>query len=186
MLQLAKHASYCIRFCQGPRGRTLWVPALALAVLAGNSAAARGAATAPPILYDAATHAVALTLTAGEGDGYNFNGHAGGALVVKVPTGATVQVTMRNTAADVSHSVLVAPWNDRIKGSGLTPAFPGAAPANFETGVTSHDPPLRFSFTARTAERYALACGVPGHALIGMWDEFDVVDGLSAPSATIK
>jgi Sulfocyanin (SoxE) domain len=65
-----------------------------------------------------------------------------------------------------------------------SPAFPGAAPADFETSITSHDPPLRFTFTARAPGTYALACGVPGHALIGMWGEFDVVDGLSAPFAT--
>lgn len=160
--------------------------AFGLVMLAGAATTALGAGTLPSVGYDGATHTVSVSLTAAEADGYNFNGYAGGALVVKVPTGSTVQVTMRNIAADVSHSVLVAPWDQRTKGSGFTPAFPGAAPADFETGITSHDPPLRFNFSARSAGTYALLCGVPGHALIGMWDELDVVDGLSAPSATIK
>ncbi|HLJ60057.1 MAG TPA: sulfocyanin-like copper-binding protein [bacterium] len=155
-------------------------------LLLGTATTVLGAGTVPPVGYDGATHTVSLSLTAAQADAYNFNGYAGGALVVKVPTGSTVQVTMRNVAADVSHSVLVAPWDQRTKGSGFTPAFPGAAPADFETGITSHDPPLHFTFSARSAGTYALLCGVPGHALIGMWDELDVVDGLSAPSATTK
>jgi Sulfocyanin (SoxE) domain len=157
-----------------------------LAMVANSPSAARGAATLPALTYTAATHTVSFALTAGEGAGYNFNGYANGALVVKVPTGSTVEVTMRNTAADLSHSVLVSPWTDRTKGSGLTAAFPGAAPADFETGVTSHDQPIHFRFTAAKAGTFALACGVPGHALIGMWDEFDVVDGLAVPSAAAK
>jgi len=151
-----------------------------------TSAGALGAGTPPPVGYDGATRTASLDLTAAQADGYNFNGYAGGALIVKVPIGTRVQVTMRNAAADVSHSALVAAWDQRMKGSGMTPAFPGAAPADFETGITSHDPPLRFSFTALSAGTYALICGVPGHALIGMWDEFDVVNGLDAPSVTTK
>jgi FtsP/CotA-like multicopper oxidase with cupredoxin domain len=141
---------------------------------------------APPITYDSAARTVSLSLTAGMSGGYTFNGYMGGALVVKVPAGAVVKVTMRNAAPDVSHSVLVAPWSDRVKGSGFTPAFPGAAPAGVEAGITAHDPPLRFTFTASAPGTYALVCGVPGHALIGMWDEFDVVDGLKTPSVTAK
>ncbi|HEV2357244.1 MAG TPA: sulfocyanin-like copper-binding protein [bacterium] len=155
-------------------------------MLAGAVTTALGAGTVPPIGYQNGTHTVSLSLTAAQADGYNFNGYASGTLVVKVPTGSTVQVTMRNIAADVSHSLLVAPWDQRTKGSGFTPAFPGAASGDFETGITSHDPPLHFTFTARSAGTYTLLCGVPGHALIGMWDELDVVDGLSAPSATTK
>jgi FtsP/CotA-like multicopper oxidase with cupredoxin domain len=166
------------------RGLCLWATTLVAATPLALPATA--SAAAPSIAYEAATRTVTLMLSAGEEAGYNFNGYANGALVVKVPTGSTVQVTMRNLAADLSHSVLVAPWSERIKGSGFTPAFPGAAPADAETGVTSHDPPIRFKFTARAAGTYALLCGVPGHALIGMWDEFDVVDGLAAPSATPK
>ncbi len=163
-----------------------FLAATTLAVIAMIPAATSAAGAPPGIRYDGPTRTAALDLTAGQGDGYNFNGYAGGALVVRVPTGTTMQVTMHNAASDVSHSVLVAPWSERTKGSGFAAAFPGAAPPDFEMGITSHDPPLRFSFTARAAGQYALVCGVPGHALIGMWDELDVVDGLSAPSATAK
>lgn len=179
------HGPHRTGVCRRLRRRTsgaIFVPFM----LAGAVTTALGAGTVPPIGYQNGTHTVSLSLTAAQADGYNFNGYASGTLVVKVPTGSTVQVTMRNIAADVSHSLLVAPWDQRTKGSGFTPAFPGAASGDFETGITSHDPPLHFTFTARSAGTYTLLCGVPGHALIGMWDELDVVDGLSAPSATTK
>lgn len=158
--------------------------ALTTAAIVGSPALAAG--TAPAIAYDRATRTATVSLTAGQDDGYNFNGYASGALIVRVPTGTTVQITMRNLAADVSHSVLVAPWDERTKGGGLTAAFPGAAPPHPDTGITAHDPPLGFRFTASAAGQYALVCGVPGHALIGMWDELDVVDGLPAPSVVTR
>src|SRR5215469_10019153 len=132
---------------------------LAAALLFGAPGHVPAAGTLPPMTYDTATHLVTLALTAGEGGGYNFDGYAHGALVLKVPTGSMVQVTLQNLASDVPHSAGLSPWADRIKGSGLATAFPGSAPTDFDTGVTSHDPPQRFSFTARAAGRYALACG---------------------------
>jgi hypothetical protein len=88
--------------------RRPWLVALALTLVAAVRPSALAASTPPAIGYNAAARTVTLDLTAGQANGYNFNGYAGGALIVKVPAGATVQVTMRNVAADVSHSVLVA------------------------------------------------------------------------------
>jgi hypothetical protein len=156
-----------------------------LALVASLVPAAAG--EKPPLLTsDAGARAATLHIVAGENDGFTFNGYANGALVVAVPTGWTLTVEMRNTSASVQHSILVVSWSDRFKGSGLTPAFAGAAAPDFEKGITSGDAPIRFTFTADAPGRESLVCGVPGHNLVGMWDELDVIDGISAPSYRVK
>ncbi len=156
-----------------------WTVAVMLAAVVGGAAAVlptgSGAAPASPLTYDGASRTATLHLAAGVDDGYDFNGYAGGALILAIPTGWTVTVEVRNVSATTSHSALVVAWEDRFKGSDLSPAFPGAAQPEFTQGITAQDPPARFVFTARAVGRYGLVCGVPGHNLIGMWDELDVV-----------
>lgn len=112
---------------------------------------------------------------------FNFNGYANGGLTIQVPTGWTVEVTFENKSA-IPHSVLVAPWDQREKPMGFTPAFAKAAQADFETGTTSKDQPARFVFKAEKAGKYALLCGVPGHSLGGMWNVLEVRDDIKVPA----
>jgi sulfocyanin SoxE-like protein len=166
-----------------------WTVATLTAVVVGGSAAllpTRSSAEQASLLTsDPASQTATLRLVAGVDDGYNFNGYASGALVVAIPSGWRVTVQVRNASSTTSHSALVVAWEDRFKGSGLSPAFPGAAQPDFPQGITAQDPPARFVFTAGAVGKYSLVCGVPGHNLIGMWDELDVVEG-GTPSSHVK
>jgi hypothetical protein len=164
---------------------TLALLAAGVAGLAASAPAASGAGAAPLLTYARESKTATLRLVAGQDEGYNFNGYANGALVVAIPTGWRVTVEVRNASTGTSHSALVVAWADRFKGGDLAPAFPGAAQPDFTQGITSQDPPARFAFTAGAAGKYSLVCGVPGHNLIGMWDELDVVEG-GTPSYHVK
>lgn len=155
--------------------------AAGVAGLAASAPAASGAGTAPLLTY-ARESKTALRLVAGQDEGYNVDCYASGALVVAIPSGWRVPVEVRNASTGTSHGALVVAWADRFKGSDLAPAFPGAAQPDFTHGITSQGPPARFAFTAGAVAKYSLVCGVPGHNLIGMWDELDVVEG-GTPSA---
>jgi sulfocyanin len=135
---------------------------------------------------DSAARAVTVNLVAGEGaaPGLNFDGYSNGALVIRVPLGWTVHMTLVNDSSLLPHSALVVPWSERQAGS-FTPAFPGAAASDYTVGIAKGAPPQQFSFTADKAGQYAVVCGVPGHDAAGMWDELDVVAGLSAPEALV-
>jgi sulfocyanin len=127
-----------------------------------------------------------LSITSKNGDDpMNFNGYSKGALKITVPAGWTVNVTYNNQQS-VNHSVGFVPWSERETPNGqFTAAFKGSTgPSDkFQSGVPQNQP-YKFSFVANQAGKYALVCGVPGHAAGGMWDEFDVVANAKAPTIT--
>jgi len=150
---------------------------LGVAVAAAPAVAASHGASSW-LKWNAASKTANLTLVAASsaaGNGFNFNGYANGKLVVKVPVGAKVHVTFRNASATVPHSAMIVTYASRTSTS-LTPAFPGATTANAMSGVakgkTQH-----FTFTASKKGKYAIVCGVPGHAPAGMWDVLSVTAG---------
>lgn len=156
------------------------VPALA------TRPARAGSANADPVWarWDPSTKTASLTITAAYnqvGSGFNFDGYNNGGLTITVPTGAKVVVSYTNRAA-VSHSVVITPFAKHSLVGNFPLAFPGSASPNAGVGVTKLKVPQVFSFTAGKAGTYAIVCGVPGHAVGGMWDTLKVVDGAGTVS----
>lgn len=110
----------------------------------------------------------------------NYNGAAKGGLVITVPVGATVQLTLSNNGS-LPHSMEVIPFTTTLPAAATpTPAFPGAVMKNAQVGITKGQT-ATIQFTAGKAGKYLLICGFPGHALLGMYGTFEV-----SPSAATK
>ena len=134
--------------------------------------------------WDPPTKTASLTITAAYnqvGSGFNFDGYNNGGLTITVPTGAKVVVSYTNRAA-VPHSVVITPFAKRSLVGNFPLAFPGSASPNAGVGIAKLKVPQVFSFTAGKAGTYAIVCGVPGHAIGGMWDTLKVVDGAGTVS----
>lgn len=115
--------------------------------------------------------------------GLNFNGYYNGNLVITVPVNWTIDMNYINQDSMMPHSVGITTWADR-QAMSFTPAFSGSIPKNFSMGITKGNPPMTFSVDANKAGKYAIVCGLPGHATGGMWVELDVSASATAP--TIK
>lgn len=147
--------------------------------LTPHSAGARPAAADPVwVRWDPATKTANLTIVAAYnqvGSGFNFDGYNNGHLTITVPTGARVVAAFTNKA-DLAHSAVVTPYADRTMAGNFPLAFPGASSPNPGSGAAKVKVAQVFTFTAGKAGRYAIVCGVPGHALGGMWDELVVAN----------
>ena len=127
---------------------------------------------------NAKAHAVTLNLIAaynGAIGGFNFDGDGNGKMVISVPAGYTVNVSFTNKSA-TPHSAVVTLYSKRTLTSGFPLAFPGAKSKNPTNGITMGTK-QSFSFKANKVGKYALVCAVPGHAVSGMWDVFQVTRG---------
>jgi plastocyanin len=149
---------------------------------------APGARAAEPVWvrWDPASKTADLTLTAAYnqvGSGFNFDGYNSGHLTITVPLGAKVTVSFTNKA-DLAHSVVITPYADRTLAGNFPLAFPGSSSPNPGTGMAKIKVPQVFSFTASKAGTYAIVCGVPGHALGGMWDVLQVANVATAAQQT--
>lgn len=114
---------------------------------------------------------------------FNFNGFANGKLNVTVPKGWLVQMVFVNNG-DIPHSLEVAPIGSQIPIQGEPPAFSGATTPELDAGLASHQS-AAFQFRASTPGRFRILCGVPGHAISGMWDYFVVSATVTQPSVAI-
>jgi FtsP/CotA-like multicopper oxidase with cupredoxin domain len=149
-------------------------------------AAAPAAGLAMPAWYqvDEASQTVTLDITAGatnKGNYWNYNGYTNGEATIVVPVGYTVTINYTNQDPNMSHSIGV---DSRTGGfpaafTEVTPVFEGAVSANptdqaqaTQTGETE-----TITFVASAPGSYSLVCYVPGHAAVGMWIGFEVVDG---------
>jgi sulfocyanin len=142
----------------------------ALGVPAINGAAAAGSTAA---------FSLVAAQTAANGE-MNYNGTAKGGMMITVPIGATVKLTLSNNGS-LPHSMEVIPFTTTLPATATsTPAFPGALMKNAQAGITKGQT-ATIQFTAAKAGKYLLICGFPGHALLGMYADFEV-----SPSATTK
>ena len=122
--------------------------------------------------------------------GFNFDGGAHGQMTVTVPLGYKVVASFKNNS-ETPHDVLVIPYMSTLPSHSVTPAFagarssfprsrPGAGGPPVGGAPPRSNAPITFSFVANKAGTYMIICGVPGHALAGMWDKFVV-----SPTATV-
>ena len=126
-----------------------------------------------------AAFAVVASQTPANGE-LNFNGADKGRLVITVPVGAAVQLTLSNKGS-LPHSLQIIPYTDHPPAQATpAPAFPGAETKNPTVGIIKGQTAVA-QFTASKPGKYLLMCGFPGHALLGMYGIFEV-----SPSAAAK
>ena len=148
--------------------------ALVLLVVACDPVSGTGNGTPPDLKQflhtDAATRSVVVTLIPGYPAGtyqYNYNGYAGGSLVLTVPAAWQVTVqcqnrgTVPNSCAVVGDPKATAPvrpgWSTPDPVQGIQPG--GSA---------------SFDFTPEAPARYRIASLVPGAEASGMWAQLVV------------
>lgn len=158
---------------------TLW--RLAVAIVAAATPTVFGA----PVL-GAAMHSVDVTIVAGKNasdGGFDFNGYQKGAMTVTVPTGWQVVVHFEN-AHTTPHSLVVLPSGAHQQSAPSGPAaFSGAATKNLAMGLPKGSKET-LTFEVSKAGTYEFVCGVPAHAVVGMWDIMVVSATANAPSVT--
>jgi sulfocyanin len=136
--------------------------------------------------YDSTARSVAITLIAAANSalgGFNFNGGSVGNQTITVPLGWSVDIDFQNHDV-VPHSAVVIAAQTPLPAIPEKPAFPRAFTSHLIDGLpaqTGHD---TMRFTADRAGDYLIACGVPGHALSGMFIRFVVSADATAPSDT--
>lgn len=182
--------------------RSLWL------VLAGSTFVYLDAAEDQPVVHDPAVHAgaglkkeliagiteadflklgdqpktVKVTLVAAlteANSGMNFNGYSHGQATYVVPAGWTVEVTFINPSP-VPHSAILVELERLKKIQVGEPAFSGASIPNPVSGISTSK--ATFTFTASTPGKYALACGIPTHAMAGHWVALEVSATAKAPT----
>jgi sulfocyanin len=127
----------------------------------------------------AAAFALVASQTPANGE-LNFNGADKGQLVISVPVGAAVQLTLSNKGS-LPHSLQIIPYTDHPPAQAApAPVFPGAETKNPTVGIVKGQTAV-VQFTASKPGKYLLICGFPGHALLGMYGVFQV-----SPSASTK
>lgn len=157
-------------------GRILAVAmAAAIITLFGHGTATLGAPAAQ------------FTIVAGQGPAngeLNFNGASNGKLVITVPQGAQVRLTLQNKGA-LPHSLQLIPNTTQLPAQAANaPALPGAETPDPTAGVIKGQTQVA-QFAATKAGKYLLICGFPGHALLGMYATLIVAPSSSATPGMI-
>lgn len=136
--------------------------------------------------YDSSAKSVAITLIAAANSaqgGFNFNGGSRGDQTITVPLGWTVDIDFQNHDV-VPHSALVITAEMPVPSIPEKPAFPRAYTSHLIDGLQAQTGNDTMRFTASRAGDYLIACGVPGHALSGMFIRFVVSAAATAPGNT--
>jgi len=170
--------------------RALSLAALLALLSPGLGVAADSSAAAPAWMkVDAAKKTVAFDIQEaanGNNGTLNFNGYGHGDMTLVVPKGWTVTMHVVNHGAGaIPHSLEILPITESIPSQGAEPpVFAGAETNNLIDGMKvgeSDD----LSFTADTAGKYWIFCGVPDHGVGGMWDYFVVSSTATVPQVKI-
>jgi sulfocyanin len=133
--------------------------------------------------FSASERTVHVSLNAavgGTNGGMNFNGGSSGSHTMTVPVGWKVRMQFTNLDA-IPHSAIIIANQQPLPAIPQTAAF-GAAYTRDLTGGLFTEQKDAIDFTARTAGRYVLVCGVPGHGPSGMWIWFVVSADATAPA----
>jgi sulfocyanin len=134
--------------------------------------------------YDAAARRVDLTVIAGfdqSNSGFNFNGGSHGSHRITVPAGWKVRLTFINRDV-IPHSVVVARDQKQVPMYVTRPAFPGAASRAPQQGLPSGARQDDIVFVAGSPGAYVIACGIPGHAVLGSYIYFAVSSSATVPT----
>jgi hypothetical protein len=154
----------------------------AAADTAAPSAEAPAAAPAPApadsfLKFDAASNTVTFELVAGP---FDFNGFTSGGATLTVPPGSNnVMNFVQNDGTP--HSAEIASGTGPVPNSGGDPAIPRAYTNKMIEGLPQGATDV-LRFTAPDSGSYRIICGVPGHALSGMWIWFKVDPAAKTPS----
>jgi sulfocyanin SoxE-like protein len=125
---------------------------------------APAAADSEYVKWDPATKTVTFRLVAGP---FDFNHFTNGGGTLTVPAGSTnVWNFLQNDGTP--HSAEVASGTGPLPNSGGDPAIPRAYTNKVVEGMAQGETDV-IRFTAPDTGSYRIICGVPGHALSGMW-----------------
>ena len=113
----------------------------------------------------------------------NFNGFKDGGLTLTVPMNWNVVIPFTNHDANLMHSAEIIDTVKPMPARPVDPAFPHAATTRLDQGIAFEGKDT-IRFTANKAGSYLMFCGVPGHALAGMWIRFRVSATEKQPTLT--
>jgi sulfocyanin len=171
-----------------PQPRTADTAAQAAGPVKGAAAAGVPAATdtgaagaSKWLRYDAATNTVTFELIAGP---FNFNGYTDGKATLVVPAKSSVVLNFVNEDG-TPHSAEVYSGEGPLPNIGGDPAIPRAYTDKVAEGLPQ-GAKSAVRFTAPDSGTYRIICGVPGHALSGMWIYFKVDPNAKTPSFETK
>jgi plastocyanin len=116
------------------------------------------------VTWDAATKTVTFRLVAGP---FLFNGFGNGGATLTVPPGSN-NVWNFEQADGTPHSAEVASGTGPLPNAAGDPAIPRAYTNKAVEGLPQGATDV-MKFTAPDTGSYRIICGVPGHALSGMW-----------------
>lgn len=129
------------------------------------------------VTWDAATKTVTFRLVAGP---FEFNHFTSGGGTLTVPPGSTnVWNFLQNDGTP--HSAEVAAGTGPLPNSGGDPAIPRAYTNKVVEGMAQGETDV-IRFTAPDTGSYRIICGVPGHALSGMWIWLKIAPAAKAPT----
>jgi plastocyanin len=129
------------------------------------------------VAWDPATRTVTFRLVAGP---FDWNGYTSGGATLTVPSGSTNVFNFEQNDG-TPHSAEVATGTGPVPNSGGDPAIPRAYTNKVVEGLPQGAKDV-IRFTAPDTGTFRIICGVPGHALSGMWIWLKVDPAAKAPS----
>jgi Sulfocyanin (SoxE) domain len=129
--------------------------------------------------YDAGSNTVTFDLVGGP-SGFKFNNYANGDATLTVPSKANVVMNFVNQDG-TPHSAEIFAGDGPLPNSGGTSAIPRAYTNGLVAGLPQGGKDV-MQFTVPASGNYRIICGVPGHALSGMWIWFKVDPNAKQPS----
>ena len=148
-------------------------------VQAQAPAAAPAPADSQYLKYDAASNTVTFQLVAGP---FSFNGFTAGGATLTVPPRSNNVINFEQ-GDGTPHSAEIATGTGPVPNSGGDPAIPRAYTNKVVEGLPQGASDV-IRFTAPDSGTYRIICGVPGHALSGMWLWYKVDPTAKAPAFT--
>jgi hypothetical protein len=147
------------------------------ATVAAQPADSPAVADSGYLKWDAATKTVTFSLIAGP---FEFNHFTSGGGTLTVPAGST-NVWNFSQNDGTPHSAEVASGSGPLPNSGGDPAIPRAYTNKVVEGMAQGETDV-IRFTAPDTGSYRIICGVPGHALSGMWIWLKIDPAAKTPS----
>jgi sulfocyanin len=151
--------------------------------VSGQAASGEATADSTWLSYDSTSKTVTFRLVAGVTGAkspFNFDGFTVGEATLIIPAGATVVMPFVNNDG-TPHSAIVASGTEPIPNMAGDPAIPRAYSRNATQGLAQGQKDT-IRFKAEPSGSYRITCGVPGHALSGMWIWLEVSREVSVPT----